>query len=639
MSIETSSLAHQPWVQVRDLSGQRSVVSGCTALEKADNFVLDAADPLEHAAIVRFLVAVICAAGLSPASENEYGHRCADASSMDWGKAAQWLGDHAGDVDLLDPQRPLFQDATLHEVPRPRALPARYLDLTAAGAMGRPLLADHRHLHAELPALSPARAAVLLLTQQMWAVGGRLRCSDAVYGPGSNYSSAAAACGKLIWLAQGTLATVLSWRTVPTPSPGIANWTYRARGSPGQRDEPTGELDALTWMPRRVLFTSDSDGLIDRAHFTQGWHRAAAMPGRPGSADLLFTDSGKPLPCTALKTPDDLVPAVERWWQAGEGSLPAHIRTATRLTGCPPPAMRVIGIATDRKKLLHIRDVTVPPDMLTDESAEDAARYLGTLRRKTDGRPLALTDLSGTILLTDPAFRHADERDRAHRAARAHHVLAPTLRDTAVERSRLYRVLTACAKEKDPSMTSLFVTAQTNAPSVTTFGEQMERRLHGIRASEDNRELLGQMRLWTSSLNTHNQASEAVTRDLPANYRDAALLTAALYAAHAQLHPQPFGRTPLPRLMRAFGNGQRYGPRHAPTETLMKHLLATTRPRLLLPTLTQLVRYAAAHEMTPSWSALAEDLAAWNTATRNQWAAMFYTSQPLNELNQIGTHA
>ncbi|MFF9011072.1 type I-E CRISPR-associated protein Cse1/CasA [Streptomyces goshikiensis] len=636
MSIDTFSLAHGRWVPVREPGGERSVVSGCQALEGAERFVLDVTDPLEYAAVVRFLAAVLSASGLAPTSEEAYGLRCVGSVSVDWARAARWLAEHADDVDILHPQRPLFQDHALRAVPRVHGLPVRYLDHTAAGALGRPLLGDHRHLHADLTALAPARAAVLLLTQQMWAIGGRLRCSDAVYGAGSNYASGAAACGRLLWLPDGTLADALNWRAVPVGDSSVPNWTYRVRGGPKERLEPAGELDALTWMPRRVLLIGDGEGRVERAHYAQGWHRAPVGPDTPGGAEVVFTSGGKALPCSALATPEDLVPVVDRWWQAGEGSLPARIRAVMRQTGCPAPLMRVVGIATDQKKVLHLRDIRVPADLLTDEQAAGAAELLSSLRFTMRKRDVHLGDLAGAFLLADPHFLAAGERERGRLAARAYRFHAPSPGGKAADRQFLYRFLTARVREKEPGVTSLFITADTHAPSELTPGQKLEKRLHGIRAGERSRGLLGQMRLWAGAPNTPNQASEVVTRDLPAGYRAAAVWTAALYATHAQMHRASSSRTPLPRLMRAFGSGKSFGPQHGPTETQMKHLLATSRPALLLPTLTNLVRYAAAHEMTPSWSALTDDLSMWNAATRDRWAAMFYTSQPLAELAQIG---
>ncbi|MFC4466859.1 hypothetical protein ACFPH6_20395 [Streptomyces xiangluensis] len=95
------------------------------------------------------------------------------------------MREHAADLDLFG-DRPLFQDAALHaiaDVPG-ATIPVLYLDMTAA--IGRPLLSDHRHLHASVP-VTARRAAELVLIQQMWAIGGRISAKDAIYGPGCNF--------------------------------------------------------------------------------------------------------------------------------------------------------------------------------------------------------------------------------------------------------------------------------------------------------------------------------------------------------------------------------------------------------------------------------------------------------------------
>ncbi|MFI1177500.1 type I-E CRISPR-associated protein Cse1/CasA [Streptomyces melanogenes] len=627
------SLATRPWIDVRDLSGERHTLSGAAVLDRADHLVLDIADPLQHAAVVRFLVTVAIAAGLAPALADEYALRCAQAGAVDWAKAAVWLEERAADFDLFHPERPLFQDASLHELARSCTLPAHYLDHTSAAAMGRPLLGDHRHLNALLAPLAPAKAALLLLSQQMWAVGGRMRCSDADYGPGSNYASHATATGALVWLPHGTLATVLSWRTVPLTELGMANWTYRPRGQVKERLMPFGELDALTWLPRRTLLCAGPDGHVARAYFAQGWHRAPFDVDQAGVVDLVSSSTGKRQSADCLDSPDDLVPLVERWWNAPEGSLPALMRQAARQKGCPVPPVRVCGLAADRKKLLNIRDVTVPAGLLTDPAAADAAAFLTRARHRTRKLPAHLPDLCGNGLLSDPAFRSADEAARARLTARAFRITTSGAAATALTRAQLHRALAPAQKDID---VSLFVTANSTAPSEQSPGSQLEKRLHGIRHSDHGRALLGDLRRWAAAPTPANPAVEAITRNLPAGHRDPAMITAALYAIHSQHQASPYGRTPLPRLMRAFGSGTAFGPRHQPTDTQMRYLLATARPRLLLPTLANLVRYAASHHMTPSWSALADDLTLWSPAIREKWAALFYTSQPLNE---IGTPA
>ncbi|MFI8811469.1 MULTISPECIES: hypothetical protein [unclassified Streptomyces] len=70
-----------------------------------------------------------------------------------------------------------------------------YLDVTAA--VRRPLLSDHRHLHASVP-VSAARAAGLILVQQMWCMSGRITGNESVYGKGSTFGSRSPACGGLV---------------------------------------------------------------------------------------------------------------------------------------------------------------------------------------------------------------------------------------------------------------------------------------------------------------------------------------------------------------------------------------------------------------------------------------------------------
>ncbi|MFE9558852.1 type I-E CRISPR-associated protein Cse1/CasA [Streptomyces sp. NPDC006703] len=626
------SLGRDPWLPVRDLAGIRELVSGPEALGRAEQLVLDIADPLQSAAVLRFLTAVAYAAGLAPADPGEYAWRCVEAASTNWSKAGAWLEEHAEGTALFHPERPLYQDASLHQVKVKCTVPVHYLDLTAAAALGRPLLADHRHLHVRLPALPPDRAARLLLTQQMWAVGGRLRASGADYGPGSNYGSQAPACGGLVWQPHGTLATQLAWRTIPVTELDEANWTHRPRGTATQPPAPLGELDALTWLPRRILLLPTPDGLVERAHCVQGWKRTTEEPGQPGTADRIFTATGKKLPATAPLTPLDTVSLVERWWHAGPGTLPHLIRDACALTGCAPPAMRAVGLATDKKKVLVLRDVPLPSEVLAAPAAGEAAAWIAALRWKTRSSAGAWEDGCGTTLLTDPAFLEGDQAERARLAARAFRIHAALPQQRAAARADFHRALTP---KGSPPM-SLFVTADSLDPTEATPGQLLERRLHGIRAGEHGRGLMNSLRLWAASPTPANQAVDTITRSLTAEQRDPAMITAALYAVHAQHHAPPYGNAPLPRLMRAFGSGTSYGPRHPQTETLMQHMLAATRPRLLLPALTTLVRYAAAHDMTPAWAALADDLTAWSPATRERWAALFYTSQPLTE---IGHHA
>ncbi|MGW2548416.1 type I-E CRISPR-associated protein Cse2/CasB [Kitasatospora sp. NPDC001574] len=89
--------------------------------------------------------------------------------------------------------------------------------------------------------------------------------------------------------------------------------------------------------------------------------------------------------------------------------------------------------------------------------------------------------------------------------------------------------------------------------------------------------------------------------------------------------------TPLPRLARAIGSGRTYGPAHPATATSMRLILRTrTLDALRLPLL-GLMRRTAGQDLTPHWSSLFEDLAAWPDAdqVRIRWSLLFHTAAPL----------
>lgn len=274
----SASLAALPFVEAVYPSGKGTVLSLAQVLEEADQVRLATTDPLLWAATARLLTAVAYAAGCGPSGQREYWQQIRDG--IDLTPAVRWVHDHADDLDVFHPARPLFQDGSLRTVAEglPDAgIEVLYLDMTAA--IRRPLLSDHRHLHTSTP-VSTARATGLLLVQQMWCPGGRISARESVYGKGCNFGRRSAACGGLVIQPDGTVAQMLAWRLVPVPGPGpgTAHWTYFPRPDPSQgqdvgEDGPAcdGEVDALTWHPRRVLLLPQADGTVARAMFAQGW--------------------------------------------------------------------------------------------------------------------------------------------------------------------------------------------------------------------------------------------------------------------------------------------------------------------------------------------------------------------------------
>ncbi|MCX4850720.1 type I-E CRISPR-associated protein Cse1/CasA [Streptomyces sp. NBC_00893] len=266
----SASLAALPFVEAVYPSGKGTVLSLAQVLEEADQVRLATTDPLLWAATARLLTAVAYTAGCGPSGQREYWQQIRDG--IDLTPAVRWVHDHADDLDVFHPVKPLFQDGSLHTVAEdlPDAgIEVLYLDMTAA--IRRPLLSDHRHLHTSTP-VSTARATGLLLVQQMWCPGGRISARESVYGKGCNFGRRSAACGGLVIQPDGTVAQMLAWRLVPVPGPGpgTAHWTYFPRPDPSQgkdmgKDGPAceGEADALTWHPRRAACVDTRRDLPD----------------------------------------------------------------------------------------------------------------------------------------------------------------------------------------------------------------------------------------------------------------------------------------------------------------------------------------------------------------------------------------
>jgi hypothetical protein len=276
------SVAHQPWIDVLDESGRPHLLSAAQAIEQADRVYLASPDPLLRAASMRLLLAFAYAAGCAPGSFEAYLVQV--TAGLDLIPLQQWLREHAAELDLFCPDRPLFQDASLHsiaDVPGAR-LPVTRLDHSSANS--RPMLSDMRHALVPV-AVPPATAFQWLLIQQMWGAGGMIPVSDTVYGPHSIRAHFASATGGVVWWPAGTVAEMLAWRLIPVDGgPGPAQWTYRPRGQAGTASAPLGELDGLLWHNRRALLLAEPDGTVREVLFAPACSPAAATGSRPSTA-------------------------------------------------------------------------------------------------------------------------------------------------------------------------------------------------------------------------------------------------------------------------------------------------------------------------------------------------------------------
>jgi hypothetical protein len=419
------SLATRPWIDVVDETGRPDTVGVRQVLEQAGRLYLAASDPLVWSATVRLLTVIAYHARCGPRDHDAYVRQVRDGIDLE--PAARWVREHEEDLDLFHPRWPLFQDGTLRPLAdRPQArLPVLYLD--PAAAISRPLLIDHRPLHASVP-VSARRAAHLLLVQQMWATGGKIRSKQAVYGRGAALGRAASSTGGVVWHPAGTVAEQLTWRLIPVPGVlGRASFTHTP--SAGTEEIPVGsELDGLTWQPRRMLLLPEADGTVREVLLTQGWRmkhpelKGSSVATLPGNRDLVDVNEGQKFFSHQLTSDQDQAPLVERWWRAPEGSWAHAVRQAAARTGRTPDVVAVGLAVRDHSVIAHQRRITVPAAVLADTRSAAAANTVMHFRRRA--RTVAPERLAGRAagtvlppgfgsgLLHDPQFLDAEPREQ-----------------------------------------------------------------------------------------------------------------------------------------------------------------------------------------------------------------------------------
>ncbi|MCX4682195.1 type I-E CRISPR-associated protein Cse1/CasA [Streptomyces sp. NBC_01433] len=611
-----------PFIDVVYPSGQLALLSLAGVLEEAERVRLATTDPLLWAATARLLTAVAYTAGCGPLGQEEYAQRIRDG--IDLTAAKCWVDDHADDLDIFHPVKPLFQDGSLHAAAAtlPDAgIEVLYLDFTAA--IRRPLLSDHRHLHTSVP-VSAAHAAGLLLVQQMWCPGGRISAREAVYGKGCNHGRRSFASGGLVIQPDGTVAQMLAWRLMPLPKAALGNarWTYRPRPEPSTARDmaeeiPDGETDALTWQPRRVLLLPQADGTVARAMFAQGWtggRQVDPVTGNPGCRDLLTTPSGSRLPADVVTSEEDIAPLVHSWWTAPPSSWAHTARKTADTAGFAPPDVRVTGATSHYKKIDCTRHVFLPGTLLANPRGKDAAACVLEARsRSTTAAPGI-----GSVRLLEEEFMRATDEERTRLLDRTYEPV--------------------CGPDPEPDLDeTLFTTADT--PPEARHDEAdpdpvgiLIRKLGGWALSPHTRGLMTNLASWAAAPSVTNPACSPVTRLLPDDLHQPGMMTAALFAVHrktSQAGSSPYGKAPLARLMRAFGTGYDRGPLHQPTRAAMTVILRARRTEDLLPLLLRQIRYAATQGLTPNWGSLMHDLAHWGPATQERWQQQFYTRTAL----------
>ena len=246
----TFDLIREPWIPVVDLEGRATQVGIREALVRAHEF-REIRDPLPilEFGVYRFLTALLLDM-LRPETSDDYLDLWdAQHSGISADRVDAYLAKHQSRFDLFHPKWPFYQDASLEPVV------AGKKDLKPVALLhpGVPTGTNINHFHhfrEEEFAVAPAVAARLLTAVPAFQTMGGAGLSPSVNGAPPWYTVALRPT-----LAETLLINMPS--QVPEQATGVGKPAWR-------RDEPlVGKqsqltlLDALTWLPRRILLAPE----------------------------------------------------------------------------------------------------------------------------------------------------------------------------------------------------------------------------------------------------------------------------------------------------------------------------------------------------------------------------------------------
>lgn len=253
----TFNLIDQPWILAVSKNGRVEEIGLRQTFERAHELLdIQGETPLETAALYRLLLAILHRV-FGPATLGEW-RTLQQAGKLDMAKLGAYLEHWRGRFDLFDPQRPFYQAAD------PRVKPKSVISLVFEMASGNNAALFDHHLETSGAAISPAKAARVLLAAQAFGLAG-------LSGIAQKFTDAPWARG-VVFLVEGetlfeTLLLNLMRYTPEHPLPGSSEdrpcWEMENPFQP-DRMTPLGYLDYLTWQNRRVLLfpTSDADGAV-----------------------------------------------------------------------------------------------------------------------------------------------------------------------------------------------------------------------------------------------------------------------------------------------------------------------------------------------------------------------------------------
>lgn len=626
--MSTFSLATHPWLQAITPEGPR-LVSLREAFAGSEWTVIAAGGHLEDAAVHRLLLAVTYAALGDPPI---YPQRFTEHRGQ---RVARWLDAHADEFDLLDPSAPFAQDAHPEDT---QVLPAGMLDPTLGRE--RAVVTDHRPMDAR-PALPFHEAAVLLLVQQHYSMGGK--------HPGHSESFPQSPGNGLIeFRPVGTLAEVMTWARLPLTGMGEANWTYRPReDTPGVRGiRPESELDALTWLGRRITLHHDGTQ-ITGAQMAPGWRRAPeedadapfdAGAGRRAMA-VAASSTSKPMKAAPVEVTGfrascgDPVDLTVAWERGSPGSFSGRVREALTLT---PRKERPRIVATGQQVIsqaLWAGAFTTELPYTAGDGAE-RADLIVQARRKV--RPFS--DPSGADLMAHEEDVTPDEVEDALQVARYRR--PSTVEDWPRDDLAMYAntgtdhgpAVTPEEMEMAPGSDLSFLNplggaapdpigpsdVNATSPDLTDALRRIWGTLRGSNALTDDLAAL-------TRTGIPSTADVPLTVGLPV-HQEATRLWVGLAATWLSVRRRNTtltldAATPAPVALRWASRG---GDDPSPRRIVNTIASTPATPAALRAPLLEAVHAIAASPWSLSWRALHHDLAHWTPAMGAQWRSAFW---------------
>lgn len=625
----TFSLATEPWIPVLTPHGQ-DTYSLHDVFTHATDTTITAGGHLEDTAIHRLLLAITYTALGSPDTYPETFTRSHGR------RVATWITSHADNFDLLHPTTPF----ALAAEPVGEMFPAGLLDPTLGRS--RPTVSDHRPMDA-VPTLPFGQAAILVLVQQLYSVGGK--------HPGVSESlPESPATGLITFRPAGTVAQSLTWARIRVDTVGTPNWTWRERAdAPGVRGvRPLGEADALTWLSRRIVLAHDGTQ-VTGAQYGLGWRRAPELDenapfdeGAGRHAMLVAKSSAaKPAKATPMEntgfwdSSGDSLGLIIGWERGSAASLSGQVRAA----------------------LEHMPRSKAPSIIASGQQIVSQALWAGAFATELDSIDGGHTERAQEIRFLEwetrrfhdgagSRYLHSGQDEIRQDLALADHQRPVTVPGwphdaTTLNRPTGHRDMPSTRPQDMPGLL-----AQTTLPMAKLRETQRrpQPRTETPETATDDL-LLGMQKMWRLLRNQRETADHLalVTRtriptlnDLPKVYglplRDpGARLWVGLIGTWLSLRPEKTvldASTPFPLAMRFASRG---GTVTAAREVIDAITKTAPTPAAIRTPLVDGVTLLASTRWAASWRALHHDLTHWTTAMNAQWTTAFWTSPTTKE--------